>query len=314
MSPVTPLLEPPEASSIAPHVDLLFYVMLTLSVIVIAGVVLAMGWFCLKYRRGTHADRSPRPPHSHWIEITWITIPLLLFLCIFAWSIRLYARMRTPPPGATPVYVVGKQWMWRIQHVGGQREINTLHVPLGRPIHLIMTSQDVIHSFFVPAFRLKQDVVPGMYTDLWFTATRPGTYQLDCAEYCGVDHSRMGGRVIVMQPAAFADWQRRHGGQSLAAQGAALFRKAGCSGCHDSQSSVHAPNLRGLYGRRVPLRDGSIVLADDSYIHDSIMLPDKQVAAGYSPIMPSFQGQLGESEVLELVAYIKSRNGKGAGP
>lgn len=298
---------PPEASSYAGRVDLLFDVMLALSGVVAIGVFVVMAWFCVKYRRGSDADRSGRPPRSLVVELSWMLIPFGLFLGIFVWSVHLFAHMHTPPRDAAPVYVVAKQWMWKVQHPGGQREIDALHVPLGRPVRLVMTSQDVIHSFYVPAFRVKQDLVPGRYTDLWFTATRAGRYPLLCAEYCGTDHARMRGTVTVMRPAAYARWLAAHAGEGMAARGARLFRRFGCSGCHGDSASVHAPDLAGLYGRPVPLADGRIVTADDRYIHDSIMQPDKQVAAGYRPIMPSFEGQVGEDDVLALIAYIKSQ-------
>jgi cytochrome c oxidase subunit 2 len=233
---------------------------------------------------------------------------MAMFIALFAWSVRLWVVLRTPPADATPVYVVAKLWMWTVKHVGGQREINTLLVPMGRPVRLLMTSQDVIHSFYVPAFRVKQDVLPGRYTELWFTATKTGTFPLFCTEFCGTDHSRMGGDVVVQAPSAFARWLHRHAGTGLAVQGATLFRRFGCSGCHDPQSGVHAPDLDGLYGSTVPLTDGSQVRADERYLHDSIMLPSSQVAAGYAPVMPSYQNRIDESDVLALVAYLKSRS------
>jgi cytochrome c oxidase subunit 2 len=203
--------------------------------------------------------------------------------------------------------VLAKQWMWKLEHENGRREIDELHVPLGQPVELIMTSQDVIHSFFVPAFRTKQDVLPGRYTSLWFTATNTGRFHLFCAEYCGTDPAHMGGDVIVMEPAQFQRWLTAHAAtQSMAARGEDLFRHLGCSGCHGENASVHAPNLAGVYGRPVPLSDGTTVDADERYIRDSILLPRKEVAAGYAPIMPSFTGQIGEDDILDLIAYIKS--------
>jgi cytochrome c oxidase subunit 2 len=200
-----------------------------------------------------------------------------------------------------------------VQHPGGQREINTLHVPLGEDVKLIMTSQDVIHSFYVPAFRVKQDVLPGRYTVLWFTATRAGDYQLYCAEYCGTDHARMFGHVIALAPPQYQRWLDAQGATTtMAAHGEALFRALGCSGCHGANASVHAPALEGLYGRPVPLADGTTIIADDRYLRDSILLPKRQVAAGYEPIMPSFAGQVDEAEVLDLIAYIRHLGGKEA--
>ena len=197
--------------------------------------------------------------------------------------------------------------MWKFQHPGGQREINELHVPVGEPVKLTMASQDVIHSLFIPALRVKQDLVPGRYTTLWFNADKPGDYWLTCAEFCGTNHSVMGGRFIVMSPGDYQKWLQQSGvDQSIAAQGAVLFRTHGCSGCHAPGATVHAPPLEGLYGRSVALEDGTTVKADDQYIRDSILLPQAQITAGYPHIMPTYQNVLGEDEVLKLVAYIKS--------
>jgi cytochrome c oxidase subunit II len=298
----------PQASSFAGRVDGLFDTLLALSGVVVLGVFTAMIWFCVKYRHGSAADRSGTSHRHLGIELAWTLIPMAMFIGLFAWSVRLWVVLRTPPADAMPVYVVAKQWMWKVQHVGGQREINTLHVPLGQPIRLMMTSQDVIHSFYVPAFRVKQDVLPDRYTELWFSATKIGTFHLFCAEFCGTDHSRMGGSVVVQTPADFAQWLHAHAGTGLAAQGAALFRRFGCSGCHDPQSGVHAPDLDDLYGSAVPLADGSQVRADERYLHDAIMLPKSQIAAGYAPIMPSYQDRIDESDVLALIAYLKSRS------
>jgi len=208
------------------------------------------------------------------------------------------------------VFVVAKQWMWTLQHPSGQREINELHVARGQPVRLVMTSQDVIHSFFVPAFRLKQDVLPGRYTEMWFTPTRTGRFHLFCAEYCGTDHARMGGDIVVMEPADFERWLDAHGGTpDMAARGEALFRQYGCSGCHGANATIHAPDLAGLFGKPVPLADGTTVIADERYLRDSILLPRKEIAAGYEPIMPSFAGQIGEPDILDLIAYIRRLSG-----
>jgi cytochrome c oxidase subunit II len=297
----------PQASSIAPQIDTLFWFMVALCVIVAVGVLIAIVSYSVKYRRGSQADRSGRQAQSLGVELTWTLIPLALFIGVFTWSLLVFAKMRSPPENSQTVYVVAKQWMWKTQHPGGQREINALHVPLGQPIRLTMTSEDVIHSFYVPAFRVKQDVLPGRYTELWFTATKLGSFPLFCAEYCGLDHARMGGNVVVMAPADYARWLDGHAGpQSLAVRGAALFRAHGCSGCHGANASVHAPDLDGLYGRWVQLADGSIVIADDRYIRDSILLPKKHLVAGFAPIMPSFSGQLSEEDLVALIAYLKS--------
>jgi cytochrome c oxidase subunit 2 len=226
---------------------------------------------------------------------------------LFAWGAKLFLEIYSTANDSLPIYVVAKQWMWKVQHPGGQREINELHAPLGRPVRLIMASQDVIHSFFLPAFRIKRDVVPGRYQDMTFEARKAGTFHLFCAEYCGTDHSRMTGRIVVLEPADYEAWLARQDVDgTLAAQGASLFRQLGCSGCHSPGSTVRAPPLEGLYGQPVPLQGGEIVVADDKYIRDSILLPRSQVAAGYDPVMPSFEGRVSEDDLIRIVAYIKS--------
>jgi cytochrome c oxidase subunit 2 len=309
-----PSLGLPQASSLAPQVDRLFDAMLALCGAVALGVFVVMIVFCVRYRRGSRADRSGGQGRTLGIELTWTLLPFLLFVGIFGWSIVLWARLRTPPREAMTVYVVAKQWMWHVQHPGGQREIDRLHVPVGVPVRLVMTSQDVIHSFDVPAFRVKQDVLPGRYTELWFTVTRAGRYPLFCAEYCGAGHAAMLGSVEALPAAAFARWLEGGAADGLAARGRELFRRYGCSGCHASGAAVHTPPLEGVYGSTVPLDDGSTVIADETYLHDSIMLPRKQVVAGYAPIMPAYQGRIGEEDVLALVAYLKSlRHGEADG-
>lgn len=313
MSVFNPLLT--QASSIAPQVDALFWAMVALCGSVALGVLIAIVGYSVRYRRGSDADRSGRQAQNTAIELTWTLIPLALFVAAFTWSLVVFAKMRSPPQDSQTVYVVAKQWMWKAQHPGGQREINALHVPLGEPIRLTMTSEDVIHSFYVPAFRVKQDVLPGRYTQLWFTATQLGNFPLFCAEYCGLDHARMGGNVVVMAPAQYARWLEGHAGpQSLAARGATLFRAHGCNGCHGAHASVRAPDLAGLYGRAVHLSDGSTVIADDRYIRDSILLPKKSPVAGFAPVMPSFSGQLSEDDLLALLAYLKSTPGSANEP
>jgi cytochrome c oxidase subunit 2 len=211
------------------------------------------------------------------------------------------------PDDAAEVYVLGRQWMWELRHPGGKREINELHVPVGRPVRLTMTSQDVIHSFFIPAFRIKQDVVPGRYTSLWFQATKPGRYHLFCAEYCGTDHSGMVGSVVAMDPADFQQWlEEGTAEESMSVAGERLFRQLGCSGCHAPNATVRAPLLEGVFGHPVPLDGGSFVQADERYIRDSILLPATQVVAGYKPVMPTFQGHISEEDLLKIVAYIKA--------
>jgi cytochrome c oxidase subunit 2 len=309
---------PPEASSLASRYDVLFAAMTALTTAVALAVTIVGLWFLFRYRRRATVDRS-RPSSAQLLrrrrilETIWIGVPLLLFIAMFAWSASLYYDRSTPPAGALEVAVVAKQWMWKLEHATGQREIDVLHVPVNVPVKLVMTSQDAIHSFFVPAFRVKQDVLPGRYTVLWFTATRAGDYSLYCAEYCGTDHARMFGHVIALDPPQYQRWLDAQGATTtMAAHGEALFRALGCSGCHGANASVHAPALEGLYGRPVPLSDGTTTVADDRYLRDSILLPKSQVAAGYEPIMPSFTGQVDEADVLDLIAYIRHLGGKEA--
>jgi cytochrome c oxidase subunit 2 len=248
------------------------------------------------------------------LEITWSVIPLGIFMVVFGWGAVIYFHERTPPRGATDIYVVGKQWMWKIQHQEGQREINELHVPVDRDIKLIMTSQDVIHSFFIPAFRIKQDVIPGRYTTLWFRATTPGTYHLFCAQFCGTDHSGMIGQVVVMNPADYQTWMS--GGTvsgSLAQNGETLFEQLGCSTCHRFDIQGRGPNLKGIFGNPVQLQDGRTVQADDNYVRESVLNPTAKVVSGFQPIMPSFQGQVSEEQLNALVAYVKSLSQAPAG-
>jgi cytochrome c oxidase subunit II len=304
-------LFPDRASSLASSVDSLFLVWLALAGTVAFAIAFLIVFFSVKYRYGSKASRrmasaAIQSRREHRTELIWVFVPLGLFMAMFAWAAELYFDHTSIPADAMEVYVVGKQWMWKLEHTGGQREIDELHVPAGRPVKLVMTSEDVIHSFFMPVFRIKQDVLPGRYTSLWFKADKPGDYQVFCSQYCGTDHSRMIGRVVVMEPAAFASWLTQGATSTMAAQGAARFRQYGCSGCHGANAAVHAPRLEGLYGKPVQLEGGNTVIADERYIHDSIMLPNEQITAGYAAIMPSFQGQIGEEDVLDLIEYIKS--------
>ncbi len=228
-------------------------------------------------------------------------------MIFFAWGSLIYFQEARPPKGAMEVYVVGKQWMWKFEHETGQREINQLHVPIGRDVKLVMSSQDVIHSFFVPAFRVKADVLPGRFTQIWFHTTKTGTYHLFCSQYCGTDHSAMIGQVIVMEPVAFQAWL--NGGEntgSLASNGQQLFQQLGCATCHRFDTQGRGPNLAGLFGKPVLLDDGRTVTADENYLRESILNPGAKIVAGFKPIMPSFQGQVSEESLGALVAYIKS--------
>jgi cytochrome c oxidase subunit 2 len=297
----------PGATPHAGDVDLLFIGLLAISIFVTVFLFVLLLTFPIRYRSGSAADRGDRIRKSWRWEIGWTLATLVAFLLLFVWSNSLFFDLYSPPQDALPIFVVAKQWMWKVQHPGGQREINELHVPLDRPVRLVMASEDVIHSFFVPAFRIKHDVVPGTYQELWFEPARAGVFQLMCSEFCGTDHSRMTGRIVVLKEAEFEQWLAQQGApDTLAAQGAKLFRELGCTGCHTKGSVVRAPALEGIFGKPVPLQDGRIVTADEAYIRDCILIPRSQIVAGYEPLMPSFAGKVSEEELVSLIAYIKS--------
>lgn len=301
-------LWPGQASAYAASVDRLILAFTVLIVALAAPVVVLIVVFAVKYRRGREADRAHPAERNVWLETSWSLVPFLLILGFYVWSTRLYFDLHQPPANALAVDVVAKQWMWKFQHPGGQGEIDELHVPAGEPVRLDMISQDVIHSLYVPALRIKQDVLPGRYTSLWFDADKPGIYRLTCTEFCGTDHSVMGGSLVVMSPADYAAWLERFStDRTLAAEGSVLFRSLGCAGCHEPASTRRAPSLDNIFGRPVALADGTIVVADAQYVRDSILLPQAQVAAGYAPIMPTYAGVVDEGAVQKLVAFVQSR-------
>jgi cytochrome c oxidase subunit 2 len=297
-----------QASNLAPGVDRLFYSLVALCGGVAFLVAASALFFCVRYRRGSKASRAGGNPNPFPSEVAWTVLPLFIFIGIFYWAAKVYFQMSRPPADAEEIYVVGKQWMWKVQHPDGRREINELHLPVGRAVKLVMTSQDVIHDFFVPAFRTKHDVLPGKYTMVWFRPTKAGKYHLFCSQYCGLDHATMGGWVYVMNPEDHAKWlARENPSGTLAAQGEHTFQTLGCSGCHSLNSKIPAPLLEGIYGKPVPLADGTMVIADDQYLRDSILQPNKQIAAGYAPVMPTFQNQITEEEINAIIVYLKSR-------
>lgn len=305
MTPTFHLL-PVDAAASANRLDHLALAMLLVTGAVALGVLAMLIFFSIRYRANNDVDRTHAPSKGRFIEVSWTVIPFILFLGIYVWGAIDYIALYQPAPDATPVFVTAKQWMWKAQHRDGRREVGQLHLALGRPVRMVMTSEDVIHSFSVPDFRIKQDVVPGRYTSIAFTPSKAGEYHLFCTEYCGTDHAAMGGTVVVMPPAEFARWQAEGPRQpGMAARGFELYRQYGCSGCHDAGSSVHAPSLVGLLGRRVHLQDGRTVIADEAYIRDSILLPAKDVVAGYAPVMPSFAGQIAEEDILAIAEYIR---------
>jgi cytochrome c oxidase subunit II len=298
-------LWPEQASTMARNVDALYIFLL-----IVTGMMTLLIFFCLVYFAARYRHRPGVPAEqiegSTPLEITWSTIPFVIFMVIFAWGAVVYFRERTPPSDAAEIYVVAKQWMWKLEHAEGQREINELHVPVGRDVKLIMTSQDVIHSFFVPAFRIKQDVLPGRYTVEWFRATKPGTYHLFCAEYCGTQHSGMVGSIVVMEPAQYEAWMNGGSTGPLSATGEKIFAELGCSTCHRTDTQGRGPNLQGVFGKPVQLEDGRTVTADENYVRECILDPGARRVKGFQPIMPTFQGLVSEEQVNALVAYIKS--------
>lgn len=301
-------LHPPQASTVAPEVDALYFFLVAITVVFSLMVAALILYFAIRYRRSAKIDRTPFHP-SVWMEISWLILPLPLLLGIFVWSADVYFTLQRPPAGAMEFTVVAKQWMWKLQHPSGRREIDTLHVPKGQPVRLNMISQDVIHSFYVPAFRMKQDVLPGRYTQAWFEATQTGEFHLFCAEYCGTNHSRMIGKVIVMEPDEYQAWLA--GGspsESPVVAGQRLFEQLRCDSCHLAAGGEQSrgPSLASLAGKPVTLTTGDQVTADDNYLRESILRSATKVVAGYQPIMPSYEGQIGEEQVLQLIAYIRS--------
>ncbi len=288
------------------QVDALYIFLIAVTGAVTILVFILIVFFLFRYRHTKHPV-AEQVSGSIPLELTWSLIPLGIFMIFFAWGASIYVDEASPPRDALQIYVVGKQWMWKIQHENGVREIDALHVPADRDVRLTMISQDVIHSFWVPAFRIKADVLPGRYTTLWFRANKPGTYHLFCAEYCGTQHSGMIGKVVVMEPAKYEAWLTSGGEMgSFSATGQKLFQELGCTTCHRFDTQGRGPNLTGVYGKPVLLSDGSTVVADDAYIRESIVNPGAKVVAGFQPIMPSFQGIVTEDQLLSLIAYVKS--------
>jgi cytochrome c oxidase subunit 2 len=274
-------------------------------------IFIAVAVLAIKYRRRPGVLPTPIEG-SPILETAWSVIPFGVMLTFFIWGAVIFFRERTPPTNSTEVYVVAKQWMWKIEHMEGQREINQLHVQTGQNVKLIMTSQDVIHSFYIPAFRLKQDVLPGRYTTLWFNATEPGIYHLFCAEYCGTSHSGMGGSVIVMDPQDYAQWMMGGPSIPLPEAGKQLFTQLGCATCHRFDVQGRGPNLQGVFGKPVLLEDGRTVIADDNYVRESILNPNAKIVNGFKPVMPTFQGLVTDEQLNALVAYVKSLGGQAA--
>jgi cytochrome c oxidase subunit 2 len=299
-------IQPDQASAMARSVDHLFYFLTIVTLFFTILIFSSIFFFMIKYRRRSAEERPKRIEGSLPLEILWTAVPTLIVAVMFIWSSNMYFRNAEPPPGSMEIFVTGKQWMWKIEHPEGQREIDELHVPVGRPVKLTMTSEDVIHDFYVPAFRIKKDVLPGRYTSLWFTPTKTGTFHLFCAQYCGAFHAGMTGSVIVMEPDEFERWLAGGvQGETMEAAGERLFQQYGCATCHRADGTGQGPSLLGVYAHPVRLSDGQIISADDAYIRESILNPAAKIVAGYAPIMPSLQGQLSEEQIIDLIAYIR---------
>jgi len=299
--------QPEQASSIAKSVDQLYFFLTAVTLFFTVLIFSVIFYFMIKYRRRSPDEKPKEIEGSLPLEVLWTAIPTLIVAGIFIWSSTLYFRNAEPPKGSMEIFVTGKQWMWKVEHPEGQREINELHVPLGQPVKLTMTSEDVIHDFFVPAFRVKKDVLPGRYTTLWFQATKVGTFHLFCAQYCGAFHAGMIGSIIVQEPEEFERWLAGGApGESVEQAGAKVFQANGCPTCHLADGSGLAPSLLGVYGQPVKLTTGEIVTADDAYVRESILVPQAKIVMGYKPIMPSFQGQLTEEQLNDVIAYIRA--------
>lgn len=304
-------LFPEQASTFAWQVDALYFYLIAISAFFTVGIVAGIIFFFVKYREKEKYATGAEIHGSVALETVWSIIPFIISMTIFLGGAIIYFNQYRPPADTTEIYVVGKQWMWKIQHGTGQREINELHVPVGRKIKLTMTTEDVLHDFYIPAFRTKMDVIPGRYTTLWFEATKPGKYHLFCAEYCGLNHSGMGGYVYVMEQRDFDNWLSGNvSGQTPVQAGQDLFQnKLGCASCHEGGASQRGAKIEGIYNKEVKLTNGQTVIADDEYIRNSILNPSGQIVEGYQPIMPTFKGQVTEEQLVALVAYIKSLSG-----
>jgi cytochrome c oxidase subunit 2 len=301
-------LFPDQASTMAPKVDALYLFLIVLTGTVSLLIFATIFYFAVKYRRrpGNEIAQDYEPPKI--LEITWIVVPSIIFLGIFVWASWVYFQLARVPNNSLQIYATGKQWMWKFQHPGGQREINVLHVPVNRPIKITMASEDVIHSLYFPAFRVKMDVLPNRYRTMWFQATKTGRYHIFCAEYCGTLHSGMIGWVEVMEPTAYQTWLAGGSEGSMASQGEKLFQKYACNTCHTNDANGRGPVLVGVYNSSVMMSDDTIVKADDNYIRESILNPQAKIVKGFGPpsVMPTFQGQINEDDLLKLLAYVKS--------
>lgn len=304
---------PESASSVSGEVDSLFAAWSAVSIFFSLLIAALIIYFAVRYRRRHEDQVGEREKAALWLEITWSAIPLAIMLVMFAWGTRLYVKIYRAPHGALEFTSIGRQWMWKFQHPQGQREINNLHVPRGQAIRINLASEDVIHSFYIPAFRVKQDAVPGKSTSLWFKATKTGTFHIFCAEYCGAEHSKMIGSITVMEPAAYQAWLTNGppAGKTPVASGRELFQTLACETCHKGATGriQRGPKLDGLFGSNVQLADGTALVADEAYLRESILNPQAKLVKGWDPVMPTFQGQISEEQLSQLLAYVKSLRG-----
>jgi cytochrome c oxidase subunit II len=300
-------LFPEQAATTSAQVDHLYFFLLSITAFFSILIAMLVVIFAIKYRRRSASAVGAAITGSIPLELMWSIIPFGIAMVIFTWGANVFFNISRPPDDTLQIYSVGKRWMWKFQHIDGQREINELHVPLGRPVRITMTSEDVIHDIYIPAFRVKADAIPGRYSTLWFNATKPGEYHLFCAEYCGTKHSGMVGRVVVMEPTAYQAWLSGGTGEmSLAARGQKLFNDFACNTCHLPDNSGRGPALEKLFGSQVKLADGRAVVADEAYVRESILNPQTKLTAGYQPLMPTFQGLVNEEGLMGLIEYVKS--------
>jgi cytochrome c oxidase subunit 2 len=299
-------LFPEQASTFAPQVDYLYGFLIAVTTFFTGLIVVLVVGFAIKYRRRPGREEAEHTETGMGLELLWTAIPSVLVLVMFVWGAALFLAESVPPKGAQDIYVVGRQWMWKVQHPNGRREINELHVAAGRAVKLTLASQDVVHSFYIPAFRIKQDAIPGQYRTMWFQPTKPGEYHLFCAEYCGTDHSRMIGRIVVMEDIDYQKWLGGVTEQTPVEEGRELFVQLDCISCHGTGSRQRCPPLGNLFGKQEQLENGQTVPVNEAYVRESILEPKAKIVRGYEPVMPSFNGQVTEEQILALIAYIKS--------
>ena len=302
---------PDQASTFATDVDALYFFIFAVSAFFATVVAVSVVYFGVRYHRSRDRQTGARIEGSLPLELLWSVIPTVIAMVMFGWGASVFYHLRRPPDEAMQIYAVGKQWMWKFQHLEGQREINELHIPAGRPIKITISSEDVLHSLYFPAFRTKMDAIPGRYTELWFEATTPGTYHIFCTEYCGTNHAGMIGSVTVLEPAAYQAWLQGGGeGGTLAQRGARVFESQACGSCHLESGQGRGPSLKDIVGKTETLQDGSTVVVDDVYLRESILTSQAKIVRGYQPLMPTFQGLISEENLVALIEHVKSMSPK----